>query len=103
MLHMQQIIDAAIATFGSIPIKTIPAQDSTWDLWHTKQTLYHSATEEFGTYIDHTFVFIPNSMQYAALNKCLFSAALNHCIFSCYKLLHFRNPAADIHHLVCSI
>ena len=59
---MQQIINAAIATFGSVPIKTIPARDRIWNHWHTKQTLYHSATEEFGTYNDHTFVFKPNIM-----------------------------------------
>ena len=55
MLHLQLIIPHKEKLYW--------AGDQTPDLLHRRQTLYHSAIENCGTYIDHAMVFNANIIQ----------------------------------------
>ena len=60
---MQQIIHAAFAVDIIHKERVYWAEDQTPNLLHRKQTLYHSAIENCGTYIDQAMVFQANSIQ----------------------------------------
>ena len=80
MLHMQEIIDAAIATFGSIPMKTIPEPGT----FHTQSR--HTTTQLLRSLVHILIIhlYLYKTACNAVLNKRLVSAALDHYIFSCY-------------------
>ena len=55
-------INAASGAFGSIQIQTIPGLSLNLEPLHTRQTSYHSAIVNCGTYTDHSIVFNANIM-----------------------------------------
>ena len=96
MIHVQQLIDAAIAAAEALQIKSIELGTSHTESRHSTTQLF----EHCDTYVEQTVVFKANSMQcsteknvysvlycataYSATIRCCILGTLQHCMRSIY-------------------